>query len=88
MDDWFLSLTEKPDKLDRSIKSLESARTVGLIAFVIVAIMYFLVVFKSSNEPLNNGFMFGLFVMMMVINSHTDTYIKMLKLHRHNLSKH
>ncbi len=81
IDDWFLSLSENPDKLDKAIKKYEAARMTGVICFVIVLAMYLLTVFKSTN-PADYGFMFSLVVFMMVLNIQIDLFTKILKLQR------
>ncbi len=86
IDNWFLSLSENPDKLDKAIKKYEAARMTGLICFVIVLAMYLLTVFKSTN-PADYGFMFSLVVFMMVLNIQIDIFTKVLKLQRQNLKK-
>ena len=81
MDDWFLLLSENPDRLDTYISRYEHTRIVSLICMVIVLAMNLLVVFKSTN-PADYGFMFSLVVFMMVLNMHADIFTKVLKLQR------
>ncbi len=81
MDDWFLLLSENPDRLDTYISRFEHTRIVSLICMVIVLAMNLLVVFKSTN-PADYGFMFSLVVFMMVLNMHADIFTKVLKLQR------
>ncbi len=81
MDDWFLSLSENPDKLDERIRIYEHARILGLICFFIVIAMYLLVVFNTTSLE-SYGFMFSLVVLMLVLNVQTDIYTKILKLQR------
>ncbi len=84
MDNWFLSLSENPDKLDKAIRKYESARMIGLISLVIVLAMHLLTVFKSAS-PADYGFGFSIVVLMLVICLHVDTYTKVLKLQHRNL---
>ena len=84
IDNWFLSLAENSDKLDKSIKKYESARMICLISFAIVLAMYLLTVFKSVNSA-DYGFMFSIVVFILVINIQVDIYTKILKLQRQNL---
>lgn len=84
MDDWFLSFSENPDKLDKAIRNYEKTRMIGIICFIIVAAMNLLVIFKSAN-PTGNGFMFSIFLLMMIMVLQTDNFTKLLKLQRQNL---
>ena len=84
MDNWFLSLSENPDKLDKAIKKYEAGRMICLICLVIVLAMNLFTVFMSAN-PADNGFMFSLVLLVLVINIQTDIYTKVLKLQRQNL---
>ncbi len=81
MDDWFLLLSDNPERLDTYISRYEHTRIVSLICMVIVLAMNLLVVFKSTN-PADYGFMFSLVVFMMVLNMHADIFTKVLKLQR------
>lgn len=84
MDDWFLSLSDNPDKLDKAIKNYEGTRMIGVICFFIVVAVHLLIVFKSNNSA-DYGFTFSLVVFMLVMLFHTDNYTKLLKLQRRNL---
>ncbi len=81
MDDWFLLLSENPNRLDTYISRYEHTRIVSLICMVIVLAMNLLVVFKSTN-PADYGFMFSLVVFMLVLNIQVDIFTKVLKLQR------
>ena len=57
---------------------------IGIICFIIVLTIYFFSVFMSENA-LDNGFMFSLIVLLLVIIMQSDFYTKVLKLERQNL---
>lgn len=84
MDDWFLLLSENPDKLDEYISRYEHSRIIGLICTVIVLALLLPVVFMSGNGINFDAFIFiyVMFVFIMVINVQTDIYTKVLKLQR------
>ncbi len=83
--DWidgrFLSLSENPDKLDKYISRYEHARIIGLIGMIVVIAMNLFTVFMSAN-PADNGFMFSLVVLILVLNIQIDIFTKILKLQR------
>ncbi len=81
IDDWFLLLSENPDKLDKYISRYEHARIICLIGMVVVLAMNLVTVFMSAN-PADNGFMFSLVVFMLVLNIQIDIFTKVLKLQR------
>ena len=84
MDNWFLSLAENPDKLDKAIRNYEKTRMIGLISFIIVAAMNILTVFKPAN-PADNGLLFSIFLLVMIMVLQADNFTKLLKLQRQNL---
>ena len=84
MDNWFLSLSENPDNLDKAIKNYEGTRMIGVICFFIVVAVHLLIVFKSNNSA-DYGFTFSLLVLMLVMLLHIDNNTKLLKLQRRNL---
>jgi hypothetical protein len=83
MDDWFLSLSDNPDNLDKAIKNYEGTRMISVICFFIVVAVHLLIVFKSNNSA-DYGFTFSLVVFMLVMLFHIDNYTKLLKLQRRN----
>ena len=84
MDDWFLSLSENPDKLDGYISRYEHTRILVGICMVIVLGLLLPFAFMPERSINDNAFIFiyVMFVFMMVINVQTDTYTKILKLQR------
>ncbi len=82
MDDWFLSLSESPDRLDKAINNYQTARMGGMFCLVMILGIFLFAIFKSPGTFAGNGFMFSLVVFMLVLVVETDVFTKVLKLQR------
>ncbi len=84
MDGRFLSSSENPDKLDKSIRKYENVRIINLICLVIILALLIVVTIISEKGINDNAFLFIyiMFLFAMVLNVQTDIYTKILKLQR------
>ncbi len=84
IDDWFLSLSENPDKLDEYIRRYEHTRIVCIICMVFILVLLSSVVFISGKGMNDNPFIFiyVMFLFTFIISLQTDIYTKILKLQR------
>jgi len=79
IDGWFLSLSDNPDKLDKRIRSYESARMLAFFTAIGTLVMQMLVLFKTGKD---SALIWFLILFQMALLYHSDIYIKVLKLMR------
>jgi len=79
MDDWFLSLSENHEKLKDTIESYQFARLIGFTSVMIIGAVVVVMTFTSDKDY--NSLLVPM-ILLLVISSHADIYIKVLKLLR------
>ena len=68
LDDWFLSLSENPDKLDTFIRRFERGRTINLIGLVVILAVLLFLVFMPQKGPGDYDLIWSIFLFIMILN--------------------
>ena len=79
IDGWFLSLSDNPDKLDKRIRSYESARMLAFFTAIVTLVIQMLLVFKTGKD---SALIWFLVLLQLTVLYSSDIYIKVLKLMR------
>lgn len=82
LDNWFVSLPDNQQNLERAIKSFELGRAVVLISLFGSLGLFIYKTLTTTGPLVNYEVLYAAIVLMLILSLYTDVSIKILKMKR------